>query len=473
MIATGNAVATGERRNGWHTTLVAMAESLVAGVRLEYRNLFVLDAHFTVVHANPEAERSARLAEADLRRVFGLGAADLSGTSLLRFHPAPTQLQGILAGQTNLHRETTWSFGRTTWKAQAFVIADAGGLLGYAVAWRDETEASRAADIFRRLRAEAEELPVPLMYPDRACELWYGNAACEVALERLAPYLPFAVNPLEGVPARLFFPDVAERQAIFSDPDRLPHKRQLQLGPETISILVSAVRDQEQRFIGPQITWEIVYFTRSEPGVSAATEEPLVVLEVVPPSVVSIPVAQAAPVAPGESAAVLRLQQGARILEQAGRELQDLAALVQSVALLTSQAAGETAPLTDAGQTEADLVARQVSAAVEALNLARQGGSGTRPAVHAALERLGGLARQTNLLALQSAAEVLQEDAEIAGTTLDTAVNELSAGLADRVAATISLAQSTADTLHAAGIRRNRLRALQAVLGDPDPRVEV
>ncbi len=456
--------------------LIPRAVALVDARQLDSWNLFVLDPQFTVVHLSPEAARAAQAVDPDLRRVFGLRAADLPGTSLLRFHPAPTQLQGMLADRERLPRETTWSFGRATWKAHLLAVEDsAGALLGYAIAWRDESDAHRAEEIFRRLRAEAEDLPVPLMYPDPTGEVWHGNAACEVALARLAPHLPHPVNPLEGVPASLFFPDAAERRALFRDPERLPHKRQIRMGPETVSILVSPVRDQDQRFVGPQITWEIVYFTPpSEPSLAAEATPPVELAVPVPtlsppessaPMSLPIdPVPGAAPVEAVPPTQVVWLQQQARAIESAGRNLQQLAGLLDAVALLTAQGIDDATAAGDGPRVDTDIVAREVDAAREALTLARQAGGGQQPGVGEALDALDRLARETNLLAVQAAADVLREDAEAATVALANAVDALNRGLADQIAGVTSVAQGAANTLHAAGIRTSRVRALRAVL---------
>jgi truncated hemoglobin YjbI len=469
--------------------LIARAKALVEERQLDGLNLFVLDAHHTVVYVSPEATRAVQAVDADLRRAFGLSAAELPNTSFLRFHPAPTQFQGLLTDRNRLPRETTWCFGRNTWKANLLAVeGDDGALLGYAIAWHDESEASRVAEVFRRLRADAEELPVPLMYPsDTSCETWHGNAACEVALERLAPHLPSPVNPLEGLPASLFFPDPTERKALFRDPDKLPHKRQVRFGPETVSILVSPVRDQEQRFLGPQITWEIVYFTRADevplPPVvpSAAAPAPesealAQLLELSPsttarsaePGPVAAAVADAPLVdgaeegraAPPTQADVIR--GNARILEQAGKSMQQLAALLESVAQLTAQGLDDTAVASAGDRADAEGISRDAEAAQEALSLAREAGG--RPEVDQALQWLEQLARQTNLLAVQAAAEVLREDATAAGEALHAAVQGLTDGMAERVDSVTALAQGTAQTLHAAGVRAARVRALRSVL---------
>ena len=496
--------------------LIARAKALIEARQLDSQNLFILDPHYTVVYLSDEASRAIQAVDGDLRRAFGLSAADLPNASFLRFHPAPTQLQGMLTDRTRLPRETTWCFGRNTWKANLNTVeGEDGALLGYAVAWQDESDAGRIVEVFRRLTAEAEDLPVPLMYPaDSSFERWNGNAACEVALERLAPYLPSRVNPLEGLPVALFFPDAAERKALFRNPEKLPHKRQVKFGPETVSILVSAVRDQEQRFLGPQITWEIVYFTKADdvpapppprPAPIVATRDPEAevlaqLLELSPsapraasnggphfeeavftpfelpvaaapaPEPVLEPEARPEPVArDARPAAVDYLRGNARVLEQAGKSMQQLASLLESVAMLTAQGLDDTAATTDGERPDADSITRGVEAAQEALGLARQGGTGSRGEVDQALQWLENLARQANLLAVQAAADVLREDALIAGDTLRDAVQGLTEGIAERVDSVTLIAQSAAQTLHAAGVRATRVRALRAVIQDGGP----
>lgn len=305
------------------------------------RPLFVLDPDLTLVHLTPEAAQGLEAASADLRRAFGLAPGDLAGHSVLRFHPAPSQFQGMLQDVSRLPKETTWCFGRMVWKARIAAVRSAeGGLLGYAISWRDETDLHRAEAVFQRLRNQAEDLPVPIMYPDPMIEKWFGNAACEHALQRLAPYLPFPVNPLDGVPVQLFLPDESERRALFRDPARLPYKSQIRMGPETIAILVSPIRDEDQRYLGPQITWEIVHFTRKEdrapasPRMKSPVAAPLPAVARAPR--VSADAVAAPPVpAPDPEVApspVGALRGEARALEAAASELQTLVHLLDLVA---------------------------------------------------------------------------------------------------------------------------------------------
>ena len=343
--------------NDHRALLIAQAERDTALAGVSDRPLFVLDPELTLVHLSADAARGLQAVDGELRRAFGLGAAELPGHSVLRFHPAPSQLQGLLQDSSRLPKETTWCVGHAVWRARLSVVrTEDGRLLGYAIAWRDDSEFHRGESVIRRLRAQAEDLPVPIMYLDPTAEKWFGNAACDHALERLAPYIPHPVNPLDGVPVQLFLPDADERRELFRDPARLPYKSQVKIGPETVAILVSPIRDEEQRYLGPQITWEIVHFTR-QAGASAPA---------VPPAKASLSapghIAIAAP--DGEAAAALRGE--ARALESTAADLQTL---VRWLDLVADQAEGQgeqpdaaAAPTESgpAGQAEAAILAATV-----------------------------------------------------------------------------------------------------------------
>jgi methyl-accepting chemotaxis protein len=401
-------------------------------------NLFVLDRTFTVIHLSAEAERAAAAVDGELRRAFGLGAANLRGVSIFRFHPAPTQLEGLLVDPSRLPHEATWSFGHVVWAARLLAIpVPDGPPAGYAILWRDESEACRAMAVIARLRAQSEELPVPIMFPDPTGERWFGNAACEHALERLAPHLPHPVNPLEGIPASLFIPDPERRRALLHRPDRLPHKFQMQVGPERVSVLISPIRDQEQRFLGPQITWEIVHFTAA-PDAPPAVE---------PPG---------------------GLRDDARALSAAAADLHTLTRLLDTAADLSQ---GRTGPSgVEAGDVgslvrEGEEAARRASEAHA--ELARVPVS--REAMRDALATLNACARRTGVLALEAGMLAVRAEAATGAGDLRARVREVGARLEQDVAALTAQAQAAVDRLRDADEHAARLAELRATLGGEEP----
>lgn len=455
--------------------LVAAAEQVVARAGHDRRNLIVTTADLVIVHLDAGALAATEAVDAELRRAFGRGARGLAGQSVLRIHPAPTQLQAMLADGRALPREIEWTFGRVVWKATLHAVwRPDGGLAGFAIAWIDESPAHRARAVLERLRAESEDLPVPVMFPDATMERWFGNAACEHALERLAPHLARPVNPLEGVPIQLFLPDEAERAALFADPRKLPFKRQIRIGPETVSFLIAAVLDGSQQYLGPQMTWEIVHFTRQAEAGGGRPEEvapPSPQPEAAVPQAAVPPAAVPQAAAPQESPAT-RLRAQARSLEAAGQELMLLTRLLLAVA---DDAEGQvhvtvTPPdrLAEAALRNHDETATVAAAALAVLEAARQV-SGThtrREETERALATLNGIARRANRLALDGALLAVQDGTSEQTSGLVDETQRFSRALVEQVRALTTRAQASADVLRQSAAAAARLAGLRAQLAE-------
>ena len=406
-------VATRPVRPDPDTSLVARAEVAIATAGAADWPLFVLDAELVVVHQNAWATAALPAADADLRRGFGLGATELVGQSVLRFHSAPTQLHGMLNDTLRLPREILWSFGRTTWRARLFTLPEvAGGAGGFAIAWRDESEAHRRDAIIARLRAQAEELPVPVMFPDATGERWYGNAACEHALGRLEAWLPAGFDPSHGIPGALFFPDAEERRSLFTMREALPLKKRLSFGPETVAVLVSAVCDDHQQMLCPQVTWEIVH-SIVPPAITPKRK----------PAPASLPVPAPAPdPAPAQVATVSRprglrevgtdLRREARAVEASARAMLSFTELLNSLA---DQTAGDSAGMPGSALADAldggEVEARLAEQGLVALEAAREiaDGEACQEAVRSALAQLMAVARRTNRLVLDASLSVVED----------------------------------------------------------------
>ncbi|MBK8005472.1 MAG: hypothetical protein IPK12_16510 [Gemmatimonadetes bacterium] len=418
---------------GPREVLVAQALLQQARAGLADWNLFVLDREFTVVYQSPEAAEALAAVDGELFRVFGIRATEVVGHPVGRFHPAPARFTRLLQELGDAPLEATWAFGQVTWRTQLLRVMSGG----YLVAWRDDSEARRSGLVLERLRQQAEELPLPVMFPGEDPALWSGNAACAATLERLAPHLPVRVNPLEGVPVALFLPDPDLRQALFGSPARLPHSGEVWFGPERVTYRVLAIRDSEQRYLGPQLTWEITTPRAAEP---AAPEPPRVEPPVqpqraaapaIPPRPAPAPPSRPAPapVAPpapspagaGQPAAPSgrggALRAEARALATASEDLLRLTRHLEHVAdamdglSLDGVPAGEPQAAVAQGEESARLAQAALAALAE---LRAQGTGGTsRPEVSEAVTRLTGLARETNRLAVEAALFAVEDEAAV------------------------------------------------------------
>ena len=56
----------------------------------------------------------------------------------------------------------------------------------------------------------------------------------------------------------IFHKNPAHQRKILSDPANLPHHTQIQVGPEILDLLVSAIYDKDKNYLGPMVTWEVI-----------------------------------------------------------------------------------------------------------------------------------------------------------------------------------------------------------------------
>lgn len=449
---------------GPREVLVAQALLQQARAGLADWNLFVLDRECTVVYQSPEAAEALAAVDGELFRVFGIRATEVVGHPVGRFHPAPARFTRLLQELGDAPLEATWAFGQVTWRTQLVRVMSGG----YLVAWRDDSAARRSGQVLERLRQQAEELPLPVMFPGEDPALWSGNAACAATLERLAPHLPVRVNPLEGVPVALFLPDPDFRVALFGSPSRLPHSGEVWFGPERVTYRVLAVRDSEQRYLGPQLTWEVTTPRAAEPAAAVPPHvEPPGQLECAPapaPAAAPAPASRPAPApatppapaparasgsgsrpaAPSGRGGALRAE--ARVLATASEDLLRLTRHLEHVAdamdglVLDGVPAGEPQAAVAQGEESARLAQAALAALAE---LRAQGtGAASRPEVSEALTRLTGLARETNRLAVEAALFAVEDEAAVEARRLAGDARALAEGLGERVKALAERAEA-------------------------------
>ena len=80
----------------------------------------------------------------------------------------------------------------------------------------------------------------------------------EQTLKRLEEYLPIKVDQMIGHSIDIFHKTPEHQRRILADPRNLPHTATINVGPELFELSVSAMLDQNGKYIGPMITWEVV-----------------------------------------------------------------------------------------------------------------------------------------------------------------------------------------------------------------------
>jgi methyl-accepting chemotaxis protein len=100
--------------------------------------------------------------------------------------------------------------------------------------------------------------PVNVMFADLDGTITYVNQACLGTLRELQDHLPVRADQIVGRGFDVFFKSSSQQRRLISNPRNLPHESVIQLGPEKLKLLVTAVLDARGSHVGTMATWEMV-----------------------------------------------------------------------------------------------------------------------------------------------------------------------------------------------------------------------
>ena len=114
---------------------------------------------------------------------------------------------------------------------------------------------NREALVFQQM---IDNAPINVMRSDTNFVIRYMNAESKKTLKTLEPLLPCKADEIIGKSIDIFHKNPPFQRKMLSDPKNLPHHANIQLGPETLSLLASPLYDAQNNYIGAMVTWEVV-----------------------------------------------------------------------------------------------------------------------------------------------------------------------------------------------------------------------
>ncbi|MCH8313904.1 MAG: methyl-accepting chemotaxis protein [Nitrospinae bacterium] len=184
---------------------------------------------------------------------------NLVGQSIDIFHKNPAHQRKILSDPKNLPHQANIQLGPETLDLLVSAIYDKDkNHMGSMVTWEVITEKQKMETKASQLTSMMENAPVNIMYADTDFILQYMNPASSTTLKTLEQYLPDRVENLVGQSIDIFHKNPAHQRKILSDPKNLPQRAEIQVGPETLDLLVSAIYDQNKNHMGAMVTWEVI-----------------------------------------------------------------------------------------------------------------------------------------------------------------------------------------------------------------------
>jgi methyl-accepting chemotaxis protein len=246
-------------RNG-KNGLIKSSGGLLSCLDSVQANVLVSDLSFNLIYANQSALDTLEKIKDQIYSEFGVTLNELVGGSIHRFHKDPKKIEKILRNPTAFPYSAEFSFGDVTLSATINGITGANGMVsGYVVNWEDVTKINITKQAMDQVNSMMENAPVNVLFADKETfQITYANPASIKTLKTIEQYLPIRVDDLLNQSIDIFHKNPAHQRKLLSDPANLPHRAQIQVGPEVLDLLVSAIYDENKNYLGPMVTWEVV-----------------------------------------------------------------------------------------------------------------------------------------------------------------------------------------------------------------------
>lgn len=216
-------------------------------------NVMYANHDFIITYANPKSLETLKRIE----RYLPIPVSKLVGSSIDVFHKVPAHQRRMLSDPRNLPHRTIVNVGPEKIDLLATAIYDENREhIGSMVTWDIVTEKLATEESLARIQSMVENAPVNIMMADLDMNLIYMNPASKNMLREMERYLPRPVDQLIGQKIDIFHKNPEHQRRMLADDRQLPHKANIKLGPETLTLLVSPIYDSHKKYLGPMVTWE-------------------------------------------------------------------------------------------------------------------------------------------------------------------------------------------------------------------------
>ena len=218
-------------------------------------NVLYADLDLCIQYANPSSVKTLKT----LEQYLPCKVEDLVGQNIDIFHKNPAHQRGILKDPKNLPHRAQIQVGPEILDLLVSAIYDSKGTyMGPMVTWEVVTQKLKTETEMARVMSMMENAPINVLYADLDLCIRYANPSSVKTLKTLEQYLPCKVEDLVGQNIDIFHKNPAHQRGILKDPKNLPHRAQIQVGPEILDLLVSAIYDSKGTYMGPMVTWEVI-----------------------------------------------------------------------------------------------------------------------------------------------------------------------------------------------------------------------
>ncbi len=218
-------------------------------------NIMWCDRDLIVRYVNPKSLETLKV----LEKHIPISAEEILGTNIDDFHKNPEMQRKILANPKNLPHKAIIELGPEKLELNVNAVFDGDGqYTGAMVVWDIVTQKLEVEKNLGRVQSMMENMPINVILADRNLNIVYLNPKSIQTLRSIDKLLPIPVDKIVGSSIDVFHKNPQHQRKMLADERNLPHQANIKLGPETLSLLISPIYDNNKNYLGPMVTWDII-----------------------------------------------------------------------------------------------------------------------------------------------------------------------------------------------------------------------
>ena len=249
MTETLDAAATTARKHSAPALDFSLYDAMSVGA-------FVVDPDYRVRFINSTARRELAAGGPDIPEI---DPDTLMGASFEVIYSHEELGASLVASPANLPLTDRVTSEFTVYDTHLPAIHDAsGGYVGALVVFENVTERVKVEREMAIASSMMENSPTNMMFADRDFVIQYMNPASLETLRGLEKHLPVKADDVVGSSLDVFHKNPAYQRGLLETASHLPRRADIQVGDETLDLLVSAITDTNGEYVGAMATWEVI-----------------------------------------------------------------------------------------------------------------------------------------------------------------------------------------------------------------------
>ena len=185
-------------------------------------------------------------------------ADQLLGECIDIFHKNPEMQRGILKDPNNFPHKATIEIGGEYLDLHIDAVKEGEKMTALVLSWSVATNRIKAEAMNKLRKDMINKMPINVMMANKeTLEIDFVNDTSLETLRPLQKYLPVSVDNLQGTCIDIFHKNPSHQRALLADANNLPYRTKIAVGPETLDLQVSAIKDDQGDYVGPMLSWSV------------------------------------------------------------------------------------------------------------------------------------------------------------------------------------------------------------------------